>query len=327
MAITAMFMCPVAFSQAGKVTVVLVHGAFADNSSWNGVIRILQKDGYQVIAASIPMRGVESDARILSDILATLPSPVVLVGHSYGGSVISEAANGHENVKALVYVAAFAPEVGETAGGLSGKFPGSTLGPALAPPVGQSAGGKDLYILQDKFRAQFAADVPGADALVMAATQRPIAEAALHEPSQEPAWRHIPSWFVYGDKDKNIPPEALAFMALRAGSLQTLVIKGASHVVMVSHPAEVARPDPGRRSPLTLNVAHGHRTRRSKTVLRPQGRVHTPCDPSFDGVAAPANTLVPINTLVGSPASGETVVITRARCASDRIRIRQGNRH
>ena len=118
-----------------KPTVVLVHGAFADSSSWDGVIRILQKDGYKVIAAANPLRGVKSDATMVSDLLSTLPSPVVLVGHSYGGSVISEAANGHENVKALVYVAAFAPEAGETAAGLSGKFPGSTLGPALAPPV------------------------------------------------------------------------------------------------------------------------------------------------------------------------------------------------
>lgn len=227
-------------ADTNKPTVVLVHGAFADSSSWDGVIRILQKDGYKVIAAANPLRGVKSDATMVSDLLSTLPSPVVLVGHSYGGSVISEAANGHENVKALVYVAAFAPEAGETAAGLSGKFPGSTLGPALAPPVSSASGGKDLYIDQGKFHAQFAADVPALAASTMAVGQRPIAEAALNEPSQKPAWKDIPAWFVYGDLDKNIPAQALGFMAERAHSRQTVVVKGASHVVMVSNPAKVA---------------------------------------------------------------------------------------
>ena len=233
--------CPVTQAESSKATVVLVHGAFADASSWDGVIRILQKDGYRVIASANPLRGVKGDATVVSDILATLPPPVVLVGHSYGGSVISEAANGHENVKALVYVAAFAPELGENAIGLSGKFPGSTLGPTLAPPVPLASGDKDLYIDQGKFHAQFAADVSAMDANVMAATQRPITEAALNELSTQPAWKDIPAWFIYGDQDKNIPPQALAFMAERAKSRQTIVVKGASHVVMVSNPAKVAR--------------------------------------------------------------------------------------
>jgi pimeloyl-ACP methyl ester carboxylesterase len=233
--------CPVTQAESSKATVVLVHGAFADASSWNGVIRILQKDGYRVIATANPLRGVKSDATVVSDILSTLPSPVVLVGHSYGGSVISEAANGHENVKALVYVAAFAPDIGENAVGLSGKFPGSTLGPTLAAPISLTSGDKDLYIDQSKFPAQFAADVSAADARVMAATQRPITEAALNELSTQPAWKDIPAWFVYGDQDKNIPPEALAFMAERAKSRLTVVVKGASHVVMTSNPTKVAR--------------------------------------------------------------------------------------
>jgi pimeloyl-ACP methyl ester carboxylesterase len=205
------------------------------------VIRILQKDGYHVIAVANPLRGVKSDATVVSDMLSTLTSPVVLVGHSYGGSVISEAANGHENVKALVYVAAFAPDLGETAIGLSGKYPGSTLGPTLASPISLNSGDKDLYIDQSRFHAQFAADIPATDANAMAASQRPIAEAALHELASEPAWKNIPAWFVYGDQDKNIPPQALAFMAERAKSRQTVVVKGASHVVMVSNPTKVAR--------------------------------------------------------------------------------------
>jgi pimeloyl-ACP methyl ester carboxylesterase len=166
---------------------------------------------------------------------------VVLVGHSYGGMVISSAAQGHSNVKGLVFVAAFAPDAGETAAGLSGKFPGSTLGPTLAPPVPLPDGGKDLYIQQDKFHAQFAADVPAADAKLMAATQRPITEGALNEAASAPAWKSLPAWFVYGDQDKNIPPQALKFMADRAHGKQTVVVKGASHVVMVSNPQAVTK--------------------------------------------------------------------------------------
>ncbi|RWG89569.1 alpha/beta hydrolase [Mesorhizobium sp. M1C.F.Ca.ET.193.01.1.1] len=230
-----------AYAQADKPTIVLVHGAFADSSSWNGVVKILEKDGYPVVAVANPLRGVKNDAGYVADILGSIKSPVVLVGHSYGGSVISEAADGHATVKALVYVAAFAPDAGETAAQLAGKFPGSSLGPTLAPPVTLSSGGKDLYIRQDKFHEQFAADVPEAEARLMAAAQRPIEEAALNEIQTEAAWKKVPSWFIYGDGDKNIPAEALAFMAARAHSRDTVVIKGASHVVMVSHPEPVAR--------------------------------------------------------------------------------------
>ncbi|CDX20568.1 putative hydrolase or acyltransferase of alpha/beta superfamily [Mesorhizobium sp. ORS 3324] len=230
-----------AYAEANKPTVILVHGAFADSSSWNGVVKILEKDGYPVVAVANPLRGVKSDAGYVADILSSIKSPVVLVGHSYGGSVISDAAEGHANVKALVYVAAFAPDAGETAAQLAGKFPGSTLGPTLAPAITLSSGGKDLYIQQEKFRDQFAADVPEAEARLMAAGQRPIAEAALNEIQTEAAWKKLPTWFIYGDGDKNIPAAALAFMAARAHSRDTAVIKGASHVVMVSHPEPVAR--------------------------------------------------------------------------------------
>lgn len=225
---------------SAKPTVVLVHGAFADSASWNGVITVLEHDGYPVIAAPNNLRGVRADADVVADVVKSVAGPVVLVGHSYGGSVITEAAEGAENVKALVYVAAFAPEAGETALGLTGKFPGSTLGPTLAPPVKLTGGGNDLYIQQERFPAQFAADVPLAAARLMAAGQRPIAEAALNEPETPPAWKHTPSWFIYGDADRNIPPAAMAFMAERAKSRRTVVVKGASHVVMVSHAVEVA---------------------------------------------------------------------------------------
>lgn len=223
-----------------KPTVVLVHGAFADSSSWNGVVKILEKDGYPVIAAANPLRGVASDAQSVASILKSVKTPVVLVGHSYGGAVISDAAYGSQNVKALVYVAAFTPEKGETAAELSGRFPGGTLASALAAPVDLADGGKDLYIQQEKFHDQFAADVSEADARLMAAGQRPITVAALNEAAKEPGWKTIPSWFVYGDKDKNIPPQAMAFMAERANAKQTVVVKGGSHVVMVSNPDIVA---------------------------------------------------------------------------------------
>jgi len=230
-----------ASAQTVKPTVVLVHGAFADASSWNGVVKILEKDGYTVVSAANPLRSVKGDGAAVSALLGSIESPVVLVGHSYGGNVISEAANDHANVKALVYVGAFAPEAGETVAGLAGKFPGSTLGPTLAPPVVLADGGKDLYIQQGKFHDQFAADVPAAQAALMAANQRPVTEAALNEQAGTPAWKHIPSWYIYGDKDKNIPPQAMAFMAKRADARDVKVVKGASHVVMVSHPEPVAR--------------------------------------------------------------------------------------
>ncbi|MET3930118.1 pimeloyl-ACP methyl ester carboxylesterase [Lysobacter sp. OAE881] len=230
-----------AAAETTKPTIVLVHGAFADSTSWNGVIRILEQDGYPVVSVANPLRSVSGDGAYVSDLLASIPTPVVLVGHSYGGSVITEGARGHDNVKALVYVAAFAPDAGETAAALSGKFPGSTLGPTLAPPVKLAGGGVDLYIQPSKFHAQFAADVNADDAALMAATQRPITEAALNEKSGAPAWKGIPSWFIYGDQDRNIPAKALGFMAERAKSRQTVVVPGASHVVMVSHPEPVAK--------------------------------------------------------------------------------------
>ena len=223
-------------SSRDKPTVVLVHGAFAESSGWNPTTAKLLAKGYTVIAVANPLRGVKVDASYLGSVLDRLKGPVILVGHSYGGSVITVAAAGRSGVKGLVYVSGLAPDVGESASSLVAKFPGSTLGQTLAPPVLLADGGKDLYIMQDKYNAQFCADLPASEAKVMATTQRPIVAAAFEEPAGAAAWRTIPSWFLYGSLDKNIPPSVHAFMAKRAGAKKTIEVKGASHVVMISHP-------------------------------------------------------------------------------------------
>lgn len=226
---------------AKKPTIILVHGAFAESASWSQVVSLLLADGYPVVAAANPLRGIKNDAEYLATVINSVEGPVVLVGHSYGGCVISNTLNTKGKIKALVYVAAFAPESGESAIALSGQFPGSTLGQALAPPVALPNGGNDLYILQSKFHEQFAADVPDSDARNMAATQRPVTDAALNEISANPLWKVLPSWFIYGTEDRNIPLAAHAFMAKRAGSTRTVEIEDGSHVIMVSHPKEVAK--------------------------------------------------------------------------------------
>ncbi|SNY88752.1 Pimeloyl-ACP methyl ester carboxylesterase [Nocardia amikacinitolerans] len=226
---------------APRPTVVLVHGAFADGSSWNDVIDKLREDRYPVVAAANPLRGPAADAAALRGLISHIKGPVVLVGHSYGGSVISAAAAGSDQVKALVYVAAFLPAPGETALELTNKFPGSTLPGTLDPaPFSDSNGstGTDLYIQQDKFHAQFAADVPADRAALAAAAQRPILQAALEEKATAAAWTDKPSWDVVTTQDLNIPAAAQRFMAERAGSHVTEV--AASHSVAVSHPDLVA---------------------------------------------------------------------------------------
>jgi pimeloyl-ACP methyl ester carboxylesterase len=224
-----------------KPTIVLVHGAFNESSSWEGVIRLLLADGYPVIAAANPLRGVKSDSSYLANLIDSIKGPVVLVGHSFSGMMISNAATGKNNVKGLVFVAALAPDTGETANDLLSKYPGGTSGSALGPPVSLGGGAHDLYIQPEKFRAQFAADVPAAKARIMAVTQRPIVDTAFGEPSGPPAWRSIPSWFIHGTGDKNLPVATNAFMAERAGAKKVVEIKGASHLVMVSHPKETAK--------------------------------------------------------------------------------------
>lgn len=238
-ATTALALSSAAFA-AEKPTVVLVHGAFAESSSWNGVAANLQQQGYPVLAVANPLRSLTGDADYVASLVKQTSGPVVLVGHSYGGAVISNAVQDNTNVTALVYVAAFAPEQGETVLELSGRYPGSTLGPTLAAPVILKDGNKDLYIQQDKFGEQFAADVPAADAVLMAATQRPITELALTEPAGKPAWHTVPSWAIYGTADKNVPAAAMKFMAQRAKAKKIVEVPDASHVVMTSHPDKVA---------------------------------------------------------------------------------------
>ena len=222
-------------------TVVLVHGAFAESASWNGVVEQLQSQNLEVVAAANPLRTVSGDAAYVRDVIAAVGGPVVLVGHSYGGIVISEAAAGNDAVVALVYVGAFAPEHGESAFELSTMFPGSTLGDAISPqPL--TSGGAELVITREKFHHQFAADVPPAQAALMAATQRPVTQAALTEglPTDMPAWQQLPSWFVFGDQDLNIPVALQRFMAARAGAKGITEVTGASHAISVSAPDVVA---------------------------------------------------------------------------------------
>ena len=224
-----------------KPTVVLVHGAFADSSSWNGVVKDLLRDGYPVVAAANPLRGLHSDAEYVRSVLDSVPGPIVLAGHSYGGSVMSEAADGDQDVKALVYIASFAPDKGESTSALAAKFPGGQLGEALnqVPVNVPGAGaGTDLYIKQDQFQRVFAADVPRRETALMAATQRPITSAALDETATRTAWKSIRSWFLVTRQDLAIPAESMRFMAKRAKS-RTVEIN-ASHAVTVSEPEAVA---------------------------------------------------------------------------------------
>lgn len=223
-----------------KPTVVLVHGAFADGSSWSGVVAKLQADHYQVVVAANPLRSVDGDSASLGALLKTIAGPIVLVGHSYGGVVISNAGQSSDAVKALVYVAAMAPDQGESVAGLAGQFPGSLLhDAALTAPLPD--GTVELYVRPDSYRLVLAADVPAGQASLMALGQRPTTLAALTGLSGAPAWKSIPSWFIYGDADLSMPPALHAFLAKRADARQTIVLAGASHALPVSHPQEVAR--------------------------------------------------------------------------------------
>lgn len=223
-----------------KPTIILVHGAFAESASWNDVIDPLTSAGYPVIAAANPLRGLASDAEAVSDVVRGVEGPVLLVGHSYGGMVITNVAADAGEVVGLVYACGFAPDSGEDAIALSGKFPGSTLGEALAPTP-RSDGTTDLAIVKDRFHQQFCADVDAAVAARMACTQRPVTQEALSEPCGEnPLWKDRPSLFLIGSEDRNIPAELQRFMAERAGAHRVTEIEGASHAISVSEPEATA---------------------------------------------------------------------------------------
>jgi pimeloyl-ACP methyl ester carboxylesterase len=231
-----------ALHSAAKPTIVFVHGAFADSSGWNAVAGRLLDAGYPVLAFSNPLRGPIADGAYLRDFLATIEGPIVLVGHSYGGAVITNAATGNPNVKSLVYVAAYAPDEGESvaaANTLGGGHTEVTDHLVLRPFPGAAAGDADAYIDPAHFYRLFAQDLPQATTRFMAATQRPGALAALVTPSGPPAWKTIPSWYLVANQDRIIPPEAERAMAARADS--AVVQINSSHVAMMSHPDIVVK--------------------------------------------------------------------------------------
>ena len=221
-------------------TLILVHGAFADSASWNDIAEELADEGHRVIAYANPLRSIAGDAAGLTELVRTIDGPVVLAGHSYGGAVITNVPADAGHIAALVYVAGFALDAGQSPADAASSTPGSTLGEAIEQ-VPLPGGDADVYIAQDRYHQQFCADLPEAQARLMAITQRPIAATALAEPSgPAPLWRSVPSWFVFGDQDRNIPVGAQRIMAERARSKRTVEIAGASHVVGMSRPADTA---------------------------------------------------------------------------------------
>jgi pimeloyl-ACP methyl ester carboxylesterase len=227
-----------------KPTIVLEHGAWADASSWDKVILQLQEDGFTVYAPPNPLRGVSYDSQYLSDFLSTIPGPVVLVGHSYGGFVITNAATGNSNVKALVYVDAFIPAGSDALGSLTGT--GSCLGGNafnVAPYPGGTGGPPgdvDIYIKQSVVPGCFASGLPPSQAAFIAATQRPLAASTFGQQlTGPPAWMTIPSWAVIGTADKVLPPAQQLFMAQRAGA--HIIDVNAGHLSMIADPEAVAR--------------------------------------------------------------------------------------
>jgi pimeloyl-ACP methyl ester carboxylesterase len=222
------------------ITVVLVHGAFADASSWNGVVERLQAEGMQVRAPANPLRGVAHDSAYVASFIAQIPGPVLAVGHSYGGVVISNAAADAGNVVGLVFVAAFAPEEGERLGEVTGTSKDSVLMTALVPLQYPGGSGTQTEFAIDpaKFRDAFAHDLPAEKTAVMAATQRPVAELAFSEPSGAVAPRSLPSWAVVATADKAAGTDVVRSMAERVGA--TITEAEGSHVIMVSQPEVVA---------------------------------------------------------------------------------------
>jgi pimeloyl-ACP methyl ester carboxylesterase len=227
-------------SQTAMPTVVLVHGAFADASSWNGVIQRLQAQGVPVTAPANPLRGVSTDSAYITGLFEQIPGPVVAVGHSYGGAVITDAATKVNNVLGLVYIAAFATEEGERLGDATGASQDAILSSALVElhyPAGNGELAVEFAVNPERFHEIFAADLPAEEAAVMAATQRPVAALAFSDPTGPPAWKRLPSWAVVASGDKAAGADVTRSMAERAGASITEV--DSSHLVMVSHPQAV----------------------------------------------------------------------------------------
>lgn len=220
-------------------TIIFVHGAYAESASWDGVLDRLAGDGHRLIAFANPLRGLASDTALLTDLVRSVDGPVVLVGHSYGGAVLTGVPADAGDIAAAVYVGAFALATGESPGDASALVPGSTLGETQVL-VSLAGGGTDTYIDPERYHHQFCADLPAVKAARMAVTQRPVTVAALSEPLGGPAlWETVPSFFVFGGQDRNIPVGAHRIMAERAGARRTVEIPGASHVVGISHPDEL----------------------------------------------------------------------------------------
>jgi pimeloyl-ACP methyl ester carboxylesterase len=220
-------------SRIAKPTIVLVHGAFADASSFQYLIPLLQKDGYNVVAVQNPLSSLADDIATTKRLIDAQKGPVVVVGHSYGGVVISGAASGNPNVKALVYLAAFAPEANEPVGPLTDKYP-TALGKALRP---DAAG--FLYIACDQVHDVFAADLPESAARVVCATQKPVHNSVFGATIDSPAWKTIPSWYLVSRQDHALNPDLERFYAKRMGATTSEI--DASHVAFISHPKVVAR--------------------------------------------------------------------------------------
>ncbi|WP_234390883.1 alpha/beta fold hydrolase [Nocardia suismassiliense] len=223
-----------------KPSVLLVHGAFADGSSWTKVAEKLQRDGYQVTTAAVPLRGLTYDSAYIRGVLDGMPGKTIVVGHSYGGAVITNAATGSPKAAGLVYIAAFAPDRGESLGELDGRFggPATKISVPHEYPLPDGKGNApELTIAPDKFGEFFAQDLPATDAAVLAAGQRPIAVASFTEPSAEPAWKTLPSWTLVAKDDRMIPPDGQRQMATRINA--TVVEHAGSHAIALSQPQAV----------------------------------------------------------------------------------------
>jgi pimeloyl-ACP methyl ester carboxylesterase len=227
-------------AQLPELTIVLVHGAFADASSWTSVIRELHDDGPTVTAIAHPLRGLADDSAYVASLVHQIDGPVVLVGHSYGGMVITQAADGLANAVALVYVAAFIPDIGESIDDINASYPATATPPDIRPQNFPTAHGAavELLISPASFPAAFAADLPLDTSSVLAVTQRPPALACFQERAARAAWTHLPSWALIATDDQMINPDAERAMASRAGSQCSEV--SASHAVALSQPAAVA---------------------------------------------------------------------------------------